>query len=88
MSLVEADYKEIYMFNSKSKNARKEVEAIFNEIQINLENNYKDLAIGARKNAEKKLSELKEDGSLSDKDYAKLKSRLDDYTKRMEGYHH
>ena len=28
------------MFNSKSKTARKEVEAIFNEIQINLENNY------------------------------------------------
>ena len=43
------------MFNSKSKTARKEVEAIFNEIQINLENNYKDLAIGARKNAEKRF---------------------------------
>ena len=76
------------MFNNKSKSARKEVEAIFKEIQINLENNYKDLAIGARKNAEKRLSELKADGSLSDKDYAKLKATLDDYTKRMEGYHH
>ncbi|MBQ7706637.1 MAG: hypothetical protein IJT72_02515 [Lachnospiraceae bacterium] len=76
------------MFNSKSKTARKEVEAIFNEIQINLENNYKDLAIGARKNAEKRLGELKDDGSLSEKDYTKLKNTLDDYTKRMEGYHH
>ncbi len=76
------------MFNNKSKSARKEVEAIFNEIQINLENNYKDLAIGARKNAEKRIGELKSDGSLSDKDYAKLKTTLDDYTKRMEGYHH
>ncbi|MBQ9200287.1 MAG: hypothetical protein IJ141_08935 [Lachnospiraceae bacterium] len=76
------------MFNNKSKSARKEVEAIFNEIQINLENNYKDLAIGARKNAEKRLDELKADGSLSDKDYAKLKATLDNYTKRMEGYHH
>ncbi len=76
------------MFNSKSKKARKEVEDIFNDIQINLENNYKDLAIGARKKAEKRLDELKQAGELSDKDYAKLKVKMDDYTKRMEGYHH
>ncbi|MBO5424289.1 MAG: hypothetical protein J6A25_02115 [Lachnospiraceae bacterium] len=76
------------MFNSKSKKARKEVEAIFNDIQINLENNYKDLAIGARKKAEKRLDELKQAGELSDKDYAKLKVKMDDFTKRMEGYHH
>lgn len=76
------------MFNSKSKKAKKEVEEIFNDIQINLENNYKDLAIGARKKAEKRLDELKQAGELSDKDYAKLKVRMDDYTKRMEGYHH
>ncbi len=76
------------MFNAKSKKARKEVEAIFNDIQINLENNYKDLAIGARKRAEKRLDELKQAGELSDKDYAKLKVKMDDFTKRMEGYHH
>ena len=76
------------MFNSKSKKARKEVEAIFNDIQINLENNYKDLAIGARKKAEKRLDELKQAGELSDKDYAKLKVKMDDFTKRMKGYHH
>ena len=76
------------MFNSKSKKARKEVEAIFNDIQINLENNYKDLAIGARKKAENRLDELKRAGELSDKDYAKLKVKMDDFTKRMEGYHH
>lgn len=76
------------MFNKKSKLARKEVEAIFNDIQINLENNYKDLAIGARKKAAVRLEELKESGDLSDKDYGKLKTVLDDYTKRMEGYHH
>ena len=74
------------LFDSTSKKARKEIEALFNEIQINLENNYKDLAIGARKLAEKKLEELKDD--LSAKDYTKLKAKLDDYTKRMEGYHH
>ncbi|MDE6026142.1 MAG: hypothetical protein K2G45_11915 [Lachnospiraceae bacterium] len=76
------------MFNSKSKRACREVEALFHDIQINLENNYKDLAIGARKNAELKLEELSKSGELSDKDYKKLKSKLDDFTKRMEGYHH
>lgn len=76
------------MFNSKGKAAKKEIEDLFNEIQINLENNYKDLAIGARKKAELRLGQLKEQGELKDKDYTKLKAKLDDYTRRMEGYHH
>lgn len=76
------------MFDKNSKQARREIEALFNDIQINLENNYKDLAIKARKDAELKLTELKEKGELKDKDYGKLKARLDDFTKRMEGYHH
>jgi hypothetical protein len=74
------------MFDNKGKQAKKEIEGLFNEIQINLENNYKDLAIGARKKAEIRLEEVK--GELKDRDYARLKSKLDDYTKRMEGYHH
>lgn len=76
------------MFDKNSKQARREMEALFNDIQINLENNYKDLAIKARKDAELKLTELKEKGELKDKDYEKMKARLDDFTKRMEGYHH
>lgn len=76
------------MFSSKSKTAKKEIEALFNEIQINLENNYKDLAIGARKKAQARLEELHSEGSLKEKDYIKLKNTIDDYTKRMEGYHH
>lgn len=76
------------MFHSKSKQAKQEIENLFHEIQINLENNYKDLAIGARKQAELKLAAYKEEGCLPDKVYGKLKATLDDYTKRMEGYHH
>jgi len=76
------------MFNSKGKQAKKEIEALFNDIQINLENNYKDLAIGARKKAEERLKSIEASGELKDKDYKKLKATLDDYTKRMEGYHH
>ncbi len=76
------------MFGAKKKNGKQEIEALFHEIQINLENNYKDLAISARKNAEQKLRELNDQGELKEKDYKKLKARLDEYTTRMEGYHH
>lgn len=76
------------MFQLKSKQGKREIEELFNEIQINLENNYKDLAIGARKKAAVRLEELHSEDKLSDKDYNKLKVILDDYTKRMEGYHH
>lgn len=74
------------MFDSKSKQAKKEILELFNEIQINLENNYKDLAIGARKKAEQRLEELRPE--LKQKDYEKLKGTLDGYTNRMKGYHH
>lgn len=74
------------MFNSKQTKAKHEVENLINEMKINLENNYKDLAIGARKMAVAKLEELKDE--MKEKDYNKLKTILDDYTKRMEGYHH
>lgn len=76
------------MFGGKNKQYKKEIEELFNEIQINLENNYKDLAIGARKKAEIRLNQLKDENNLKDKDYQKLKAKLDDFTKRMEGYHH
>lgn len=76
------------MFQLKSKQGKREIEELFNEIQINLENNYKDLAIGARKKAAVRLEELHSEDKLSDKDYNKLKAILDDYIKRMEGYHH
>ncbi len=76
------------MFDSRSKRAKKAILDIFHEIQINLENNYKDLAIDARKKAETELERLKEDNQLSQRDYTGLKATLDDYTKRMAGYHH
>lgn len=71
-----------------AKMAKKEIESIFRDIQINLENNYKDLAIGARKRAEERLEALKTAAELTDKDYTTLKKKLDEYTERMKGYHH
>ena len=50
----------------KTSQAKKEIEALFHEVQINLENNYKDLAISARKQAEVKLAEYQ---AAVDSDY-------------------
>ena len=74
------------MFGGKGKEARREMETALNEIQINLENNYKDLAIKAKEQAEKRLEELHASGELSEKDYAKMKARMDEYASRMSGY--
>lgn len=76
------------MFGLGHSAAYKEMEKLLNDIQINLENNYKDLAIAARHAAEERLTQIKESGELSDKEYKKLKERLDSYIQRMIGYHH
>ena len=64
--------------------SKKELEKAFNEIQMNLENNYKDLAIKAYKDADLMLKESK----IDEKTYTKFKARLDIFAKRMEGYSH
>lgn len=76
------------MFGSAYREARRAIEELINEIQINLENNYKDLAIGARKKACAELERYNSEGRLKEKDYKRLKETLDGYAKRMEGYHH
>lgn len=76
------------MFGFGHSAAYKEMEKLLNDIQINLENNYKDLAIAARKTAEERLEQMKTGGKMSGKEYKKLKERLDSYTQRMVGYHH
>ena len=68
--------KEKYILNEK-----------INDININLENNYKDLAISAYNDFAKTLEEMKQNG-LNEKVYNKYKKILDDFTKRMEGYSH
>lgn len=77
------------MFKNKAKKKlQKEVEALFHEIQINLENNYKDLAIAALKQAELRLEELIGQEELSEKESLKWKKVLEEYKEKMVGYHH
>ena len=77
--------KETIMLFHKKKNP---LDDKLNELQMNLENNYKDLAIAARKEAEDLYTKMKTDGILKEKEAQSYRKRLDDYAKRMEHYDH
>ncbi|MBQ8147336.1 MAG: hypothetical protein IJ040_00940 [Lachnospiraceae bacterium] len=59
-----------------------------NELKINLENNYKDLAHDALKELQTALENYKESGEMKEKDYMKYKQKVDSYAMRMMNYHH
>jgi hypothetical protein len=59
-----------------------------NELKMNLENNYKDLAHAALGDYLTILEQLKADNMINDKDYAKYKKIGDDYKAQMADYHH
>ncbi|MCM1495053.1 MAG: hypothetical protein NC089_04575 [Bacteroides sp.] len=64
------------------------LESKVNDLKINLENNYKDLAQDALKELQRVLEECRESGELKDKDYRKYKQIADGYAMRMMNYHH
>lgn len=72
-------------FKSKEEKA---LEQCIHGIQINLENNYKDLAISYLKDSEKMFTELCESGKLKDKQKAYYGKIIDGYQQRMKGYNH
>ena len=72
----------------KRNTTKKEIETSLNEIQINLENNYKDLAIKAYNDAAALIETYRADKKLNDKEYEKYKQELAVFHKRMEGYSH
>jgi hypothetical protein len=64
------------------------IKARLDELKMNLENNYKDLAHSALKDYLATLEQLKADNMINDRDYAKyLKIGLD-YQVQMADYHH
>ncbi|MDE5965448.1 MAG: hypothetical protein K2G89_01255 [Lachnospiraceae bacterium] len=67
---------------------KKVLDGKMNELVINLENNYKDLAHDALKDLQDTLERMKDSGELKEKDYLKYKQKADDYARRMVGYHH
>ncbi len=70
------------------RSIRIELDGLQNELRINLENNYKDLAHDALKKLHAVLEAYKADGSIKEKDYLKYKKIADDYSEKMVNYHH
>ena len=67
---------------------RIELDRSLNDMKINLENNYKDLAHDALKELHEKLERFHNEGSLKDKDYEKYKKIADGYSNQLRNYHH
>ena len=71
-----------------SRKVKQQVNSAVNELDMNLANNYKDLALKALKELDELVTKLNEEGQLKEKDYTKLRDKVDDYKRRMAGYHH
>lgn len=56
--------------------------------KLNLENNYKDLAIQARKDATTLVEKAYEEKKIKEKSYQHYKALLEAYTKEMLHYNH
>ena len=72
----------------KKNTTKKEIETSLNEIQINLENNYKDEAHKALKESLRLFQEMSGNGELSGRELEKKRQEIDQYMKKMEGYSH
>ena len=70
------------------RSVRMELETIIQELQVNLENNYKDLARDALKKLHATLEENLATGRMKEKDYNKYKKIADEYSNKMANYHH
>lgn len=76
----------MFSFFKKGGNpAEKEIEALVNEIQLNLENNYKDRVKADLKTAMETLDRYKESGQIDNVVYAKYRSYFEDVSVRVNG---
>ncbi len=64
------------------------INAKLNELKMNLENNYKDLAHSALKEYLAVLEQLKDNNMINERDYAKYRKIGTDYQSQMADYHH
>ncbi|MCM1158492.1 MAG: hypothetical protein NC300_07330 [Bacteroidales bacterium] len=70
------------------RSVRIELDSLLNDLRINLENNYKDLAHDALKKLHETLEDDLQNGALKERDYRKYKKIADDYSAKMADYHH
>lgn len=71
-----------------SRRVKQQINSAITELDMNLSNNYKDLAHDALKELDRLTDSLYEHGEIKDKDYRKLRSKVDEYKTKMKGYHH
>ena len=76
------------MITMLKRSIRLELDAILNELKMNLANNYKDLAHDALKKLHATLDDYKNNGTIKEKDYMKYKKIADEYSDKMADYHH
>lgn len=70
------------------KSVKLALEVILNDLRMNLENNYKDLAHDALKRLYAALDQYLKDGVMKEKDYLRYKQIADTYAQSMVNYHH
>lgn len=73
------------MFKNK---VEKEIELQINDLKLYLENNYKDLAIEALKDASALVESYYKRGQIKEKSYLGYKKKLGEYTEQMKDYNH
>lgn len=70
------------------RSVKKQLNAKLNEMNMNLANNYKDLAHDALKELDQMVEDLKQSGDLKEKDYQKMRQMVDGYKVKLSDYHH
>lgn len=70
------------------RNIKQQLNAKLTEMNMNLANNYKDLAHDALKELDRMVEDFKASGDLKEKDYQKLRRMVDDYKRKLADYHH
>jgi hypothetical protein len=67
---------------------KQQLNAKLTEMNMNLANNYKDLAHDALKELDRMVEDFKASGDLKEKDYQKMRRMVDDYKRKLADYHH
>ena len=70
------------------KKALKEIEAKLNDVQMYLENNYKDLTLQSYKEAKDGIARYEDTGVLKQKDLEQIRKRLAEFDAKLVHYGH
>ena len=77
----------MFGFFKKAK-ATKELDHIIAEINMNMQNNYKDAAQSALRELEQRFHEMEEKGELSETQKLEYSAKLSSYKERLKAYSH